>query len=135
MNIKLKLAITALLGTALVGCTAPNALRTETAPDQQSYEIKTVSNNPILLARVYIDQVHYSYAGDLKKVSLGIKARQFVKGGFEYKIVWKDKQGVELNPEGARWKPIELQGRETKTVQSVAPNPTAVDVVVYLKKD
>ena len=47
--------------------------------------------------------------------------------------MWVDAQGAEVNPEGAIWKPIQLTGRETKGVQSLAPNPSAVDVVVYLK--
>ena len=67
MNIKLKLAITALLGTALVGCTAPNALRTETAPDQQSYEIDGQRLDRIPVER--LNALRLQYRREIQRVT------------------------------------------------------------------
>ena len=134
MNMNLKLAAAGLLAIALIGCTAPNSLSTQTAADG-SYSVKTVSNNPKLVTQIAVDRINMGYAGDLKKASIAIKDRWFVSRTFEYKIVWVDASGFEVNPEGSRWKPIQLTGREIKTVQSIAPNPSAVDIVVYLRKD
>ena len=134
MKTALKLIFARILAATVVGCTAPNSLSTQTAADG-SYSVKTISNNPVLSTKIGIDRVNMAYVGDLKKVSLAIKDRWFVSRSFEYKIVWVDAQGMEINPEGSRWKPIQLTGREVKTVQSVAPNPSAVDIVVYLKND
>ncbi len=134
MNMNLKLAAAGLLAAALAGCTAPNSLSTQTAADG-SYSVKTVSNNPKLVTQIAVDRSNMGYAGDLKKASIAIKDRWFVSRTFEYKIVWIDASGFEVNPEGSRWKPIQLTGREIKTVQSIAPNPSAVDIVVYLRKD
>ena len=134
MKTALKLVFASMLTATMVGCTAPNSLSTQTAADG-SYSVKTISNNPILSTKVGVDRINMVYVGDLKKVSLAIKDRWFVSRSFEYKIVWVDAQGMEINPEGSRWKPIQLTGREVKTVQSVAPNPSDVDIVVYLKND
>lgn len=134
MKICLKLGTASLLVAALIGCTAPNSLSTQTAADG-TYSVKTVSNNPKLVTQIAVDRISMGYAGDLKKASIAIKDRWFVSRNFEYKIVWVDANGFEVNPEGSRWKPIQLTGREIKTVQSIAPNPSAVDVVVYLRKD
>lgn len=134
MKIALKLILTVMLTTTVVGCTAPNSLSTQTATDG-SYSVKTISNNPVLSTKVGVERINMAYVGDLKKVSLAIKDHWFVSRKFEYKIVWVDAQGMEINPEGSRWKPIQLTGREVKTVQSVAPNPSAVDIIVYLKND
>lgn len=134
MRIYLKLGAASLLAAALIGCTAPNSLSTQTAADG-TYSVKTVSNNPKLVTQIAVDRISMGYAGDLKKASIAIKDRWFVSRNFEYKIVWVDANGFEVNPEGSRWKPIQLTGREIKTVQSIAPNPSAVDVVVYLRKD
>ncbi|MGC3818682.1 DUF1425 domain-containing protein [Acinetobacter sp. G11] len=134
MKICLKLGAASLLAAALIGCTAPNSLSTQTAADG-TYSVKTVSNNPKLVTQIAVDRIGMGYAGDLKKASIAIKDRWFVSRNFEYKIVWVDANGFEVNPEGSRWKPIQLTGREIKTVQSIAPNPSAVDVVVYLRKD
>lgn len=134
MKICLKLGAASLLAAALISCTAPNSLSTQTAADG-TYSVKTVSNNPKLVTQIAVDRISMGYAGDLKKASIAIKDRWFVSRNFEYKIVWVDANGFEVNPEGSRWKPIQLTGREIKTVQSIAPNPSAVDVVVYLRKD
>lgn len=122
------------LGTLfMVGCTAPNALSTQTNANNEM-SIRTITNNPVLTTEVFVERVNMSLVGDLKRASIAIKNRRFNNKDFSYKIVWVDAQGVEVNPEGAIWKPIQLTGRETKGVQSLAPNPSAVDVVVYLKK-
>lgn len=129
-----KLSLAVVITTTLCGCTVSNSLSTQTSTDG-SYTVKTIGNNPKLTTEIMIERISMATIGDLKKVSLSIKDRWFMSKNFEYKIVWVDTQGMEVNPEGSRWKPIQLTGREVKTVQSVAPNPSAVDVVVYLKKD
>ena len=53
----------------------------------------------------------------------------------EYKVVWFDATGTEINPEGATWKPITLQGREVKLFSRSHQNPRGVDVLIYTKKD
>ncbi|MEZ2901219.1 DUF1425 domain-containing protein [Acinetobacter terrestris] len=134
MKIYSKLGVASLLAASLTACTAPNSLSTQTAADG-TYSVKTISSNPKLVTQIGVDRISMGYAGDLKKASIAIKDRWFVSRNFEYKIVWVDASGFEVNPEGSRWKPIQLTGREIKTVQSIAPNPSAVDVVVYLRKD
>ncbi len=134
MKIYSKLGMASLLAASLTACTAPNSLSTQTAADG-TYSVKTISSNPKLVTQIGVDRISMGYAGDLKKASIAIKDRWFVSRNFEYKIVWVDASGFEVNPEGSRWKPIQLTGREIKTVQSIAPNPSAVDVVVYLRKD
>lgn len=133
MKNQLKLALLGLSAAAMVGCTAPNALSTQTDANNE-VSIRTITNNPVLTTEVFVERVGMSMAGDLKKASIAIKNRRFNNKDFSYKIVWVDAHRAEVNPEGAIWKPIQLTGREVKGVQSLAPNPSAVDVVVYLKK-
>lgn len=134
MKTLIKLSLLGVLAATMVGCTAPNALSTQTAVDG-TYAVKTVVNSPWLSSKISVERISMAYAGDLKKASLGIKGDWYVTKEFLYKIVWVDSNKMEISPESSIWKPIQLTGRETKTVQSVAPNPSAVDVVVYLKAD
>lgn len=129
----LTLGLIGTLSTLLVACTAPNALTTKTQSNGEM-SVQTRTNNAVLLTEIGVDRVNMVNVGDLKKIALGIKNQRFNNKHFSYKIIWVDAQGMEVNPEGSIWKPIELTGREIKTVQSLAPNPSAVDVVVYLKK-
>ena len=119
----------------LSACTAPNAMRTQTDPATGASNVKTMTSNPVLATRIGVNRVNMTTLGDIKKASLALKNGWFYAQSFEYKIVWVDASGFEVNPEGSRWKPIQLTGREIKTVQSIAPNPSAVDIVVYLRKD
>ncbi|MEB3753549.1 DUF1425 domain-containing protein [Acinetobacter sp. MD2(2019)] len=121
------------LGLSLTACTAPNSLSTQTQ-DNGTMTVKKLTNNAALFTEIGVSRVSMQNVGDLKKVALGIKNQRFNNKHFNYKIVWVDADGVEVNPEGSIWKPIDLTGREIKSVQSLAPNPSAVDVVVYLKK-
>lgn len=121
------------LVTTLAACTAPNALMTHTDSNGAT-SVQTRTNNPALLTEVGVDRVNMIEVGSLKKIAIAVKNQRFNNKHFFYKIVWVDAQGVEVNPEGATWKPLELTGREVKSVQSLAPNPSAVDAVVYLKK-
>ena len=41
------------------------------------------------------------------------------------KFAWFDDEGMEIDPEGDPWRPLVLQGKETKTIQGVAPNANA----------
>ena len=43
----------------------------------------------------------------------------------EYKFSWFDSAGMEVDPARTAWIPIHLNGRETKTIQGLAPNPSA----------
>lgn len=130
----LKLSLIAALSAGFVGCTAPNALSTQSTADG-TYSVKVVGNNLLLSSKVSVQRISMTYAGDLRKVALGIKGDWFVTKKFTYKIVWVDANKMEISPESSIWMPIILAGRETKTVQSIAPNPSAVDVIVYLKAD
>ncbi len=129
----LTITVIATLSTFLVACTAPNTLTTKTESNGEM-NVQTRTNNAVLLTEIGIDRVSMVNIGDLKKVALAIKNQRFNNKHFSYKIVWVDAQGMEVNPEGSIWKHVDLTGREIKTVQSLAPNPSAVDVVVYLKK-
>jgi uncharacterized protein YcfL len=43
----------------------------------------------------------------------------------EYKFSWYDSAGMEVDPARSAWIPFYLNGRETKTIQGLAPNPSA----------
>ncbi|MBJ8505944.1 YcfL family protein [Acinetobacter seifertii] len=129
------LSLFTITSVLFTGCTAPNAMQTKTDPTTGNSAVRTQTNNPILATRIGVSRVNMTTLGDIKRASLALKNGWFYAQSFQYKIVWFDAEGTEINPEGAIWKPISLQGREVKTVQSVAPNSGAVDVLIYMKKD
>ena len=59
MKILINLTLIGMMSAVVVGCTAPNALSTQTSADG-SYAIKTVSNNPKLTTQVMVERI-YTY--------------------------------------------------------------------------
>lgn len=129
------LSLLSIASAFFTGCTAPNAMQTKTDSVTGKSTVRTQTSNPVLATRIGVSRINMTTLGDIKRASLALKNGWFYVQDFQYKIVWFDAEGTEINPEGAIWKPISLQGREVKTVQSVAPNPSAVDVLIYMKKD
>ncbi len=42
----------------------------------------------------------------------------------EYKFSWFDSNGMTVDDGGNAWNPIYMQGKETRTIQGLAPNPS-----------
>ncbi|HEY0663570.1 MAG TPA: DUF1425 domain-containing protein, partial [Thiobacillaceae bacterium] len=53
---------------------------------------------------------------------------------FEYRFKWFDGAGVEINPEGSAWIPVAIMANETKSVQSLAPNPSGTTFKLFLQE-
>jgi len=52
---------------------------------------------------------------------------------FQYKFAWLNKDGIEINPDGGPWTPLIMYGNESRTVQSVAPNPSAREFRIKIR--
>lgn len=72
MKRQFSFAVLGLGALLMVGCTAPNALSTQTNSSNE-ISIRTITNNPILSTEVFVERVNMSAAGDLKRASIAIK--------------------------------------------------------------
>ena len=61
----------------------------------------------------------------LMKVNVRLKSRKNSTFTAQSKFSWFDADGAEIDPDGDPWRPLTLQGKETKTIQGVAPNASA----------
>jgi uncharacterized protein YcfL len=52
----------------------------------------------------------------------------------EYKFSWYDSNGMEVDPARSAWIPFYLNGRENKTIQGLAPNPSAKSFKIKLRE-
>lgn len=52
----------------------------------------------------------------------------------EYKFSWFDSGGMEVDPARSAWIPIYLQGKETKAIQGLAPNPSAKSYKIKIRE-
>ena len=75
-----------------------------------------------------------SRVGDLARASVEVKNDSNFQYTFEYRFKWYDTAGMELAPEGSAWTPVSVMANETKSLQAVAPNPTASTFKLYLQE-
>ena len=62
----------------------------------------------------------------LMKVNLRLTSRHNKTVVAQSKLAWFDADGVEVEPDTDAWRPLTLNGKETRTLSGVAPNASAV---------
>lgn len=66
-------------------------------------------------------------SGNLLKVQATVENLKNKLRTLNYKFEWIDENGMAVDSPNETWKAIQLQGRETQTISTVAISPKAVD--------
>ena len=135
----IKLAALLIVGTALLsGCAATTGAQARakvgwTDDGAPVLNTKVVYNSSSLSREVAIDEMTSSKAGDmlLAQVTLHSKAGETIN--LQYKFEWFDLNGIALNASAATWKPLLIYGKESKTIQGLAPDPRGRDYKLLLR--
>ena len=110
------------------------AAATVEAPDGTAHTSQYVIIDNSKLARgLQIVDLKSQFAGDLLKAQVSIVSKYSKTLEFQYKFLWFDAQGMEINPGSLPWTPLTLYGNESKTVQAVAPNPSAREFKINIR--
>lgn len=97
------------------------------------YSSYVVVNNPKMARGIQIVDLETGYAGDLMKANVTLVSKYSDTQNFKYKFSWFDADGVEIDADSTPWIPMVLYGNESKTIQGVAPNPTAKKFKIKLR--
>ena len=62
----------------------------------------------------------------LMKVNVKLTSRQNKDVVAQSKFAWFDADGAEIDPDTDPWRPLVIHGKETRTIQGVAPTAAAV---------
>ena len=135
----LKLAVLLIAGMALLsGCAATSGAEGRakvgwTDDGAPLLNTKVVYNSSTLSRKVAIDEMTSSKAGDmlLAQVTMHSKAGDTIN--LQYKFEWFDLNGLALNASSATWKPLLIYGKETKTIQGLAPDPRGREYKLLLR--
>jgi uncharacterized protein YcfL len=125
------LAIISLLAlVAASGCSTTagvEAVGKTTWNDEGARELskKIIYNSSSLAGDLQVIDMQSVQAGNLMRAQATLKSKDRDTLSFQYKFEWYDAGGIEINSGAGAWKPLLLTGRETKTIQSVAPDPRA----------
>ncbi|OGU17791.1 MAG: hypothetical protein A2076_10810 [Geobacteraceae bacterium GWC2_53_11] len=123
----------------LVGCSTTAGVETtgKMSWDEQgarTLEKNVVFNNSGLKGDFQIVDVKSSMAGDIMRAQATLRSKDRDTLPFQYRFEWYDNSGMEINSGAGSWKPLTLYGRESKTVQGVAPDPRAKEFKLKIRE-
>lgn len=89
------------------------------------YSEYVVVNNPRVARGLQIVDLSQQFVGDILRAQVTLASKYSKTQNFKYRFSWFDEVGVELDAGARPWLPLIIHGNETKTLQGVAPNPSA----------
>jgi len=127
------------LGGMLAGCATKTsglegaAASVETPEGDMQSSKFVIVNNPKLARGIQIVDLKSAFAGDMLKAQVTLVSKYSSTLSFQYKFAWFNKDGVEINPDAGPWTPLIMYGNESKTIQAVAPNPSAREFKIKIR--
>lgn len=115
-------------GALLAGCSSTPPAGGDEAPKYQVVASGGTED------RLKIVNVVTAKAGDITRASVEVQNDSRFAYKFEYRFKWYDGAGMEINPESGAWVPVAIMANETKSLQALAPNPTAATFKLFLQE-
>ena len=132
LSMGLLLLSTAGCGTS--GIVGQGALKQEQDAEIPIYK-RVVVNNTSLGRDIAVTDTRVAQGGDILQAGVTIESKTGSTLALQYKFVWIDAKGFETNPESGTWKPLTLNGRETRQLQGVAPSAAAIEFMLKIRRD
>lgn len=130
MKTKWMLGLVALAAALAAGCASPNTsgFTIGAAPDAEGVLQQVLQTDNAKLAKnlAVSDVVVGQTKNGLMKVNLKLTSRHNKTIVAQSKLAWFDAEGVEIEADSDAWRPLALNGKETRTIQGVAPAASAV---------
>jgi uncharacterized protein YcfL len=95
---------------------------------------QVVINNSGLARDIAVTDLKGVTVGNLLKAQASLRSKDRDTVPIQYKFDWFDAEGMELAAGGSAWKPLLVHGRETKTIQGVAPDPRAREFKLKIRE-
>ena len=123
------LATAALAAALAAGCAAPNTsgitVGAALDPNGDLQQMLQVDNAK-LARQLHVDDVVVGQTKNgLMKASVKLTSLQNKSIVAQSKFAWFDEGGNEIDPDTDPWRPLVIHGKETRTVQGVAPSAGA----------
>ncbi len=114
--------------TSLAGCSTTAGIEAagKTGWNQEGERIlnkNVVINNSSLAGEIEVVDMKSALAGDMMKAQVSLRSRDRDTINIQYAFDWLDAQGMAVGGGTTVWKPFIVYGRETRTIQGVAPDP------------
>ncbi|HMP72486.1 MAG TPA: YcfL family protein [Kiritimatiellia bacterium] len=93
-----------------------------------------VADDPQLADQITIVTVSHDFVGDLMRAHVTMRSNRGRSLQIQYRFSWYDANGMEIDPASRPYRDVTLQGRDTVSVNSVAPSPHAAEFKIRVRK-
>ena len=129
MKMEWRLGMAALALALAAGCASPNTsgitVGAETDADGNLQQLLQVDNAKLARQLHVDDLVVGQTKNGLMKASVQLTSRQNKSIVAQSKFAWFDEGGNEIDPDTDPWRPLVIHGKETRSIQGVAPSAAA----------
>ena len=120
----------ALAAALAAGCASPNTsgltVGAETDEEGNLQQLLQVDNAK-LARQLHVDDLTVGQTKNgLMKAGVKLTSQQNKSIVAQSKFAWFDADGNEIDPDTDPWRPLVIHGKETRTIQGVAPTAAAV---------
>ena len=127
----------ALAAALAAGCAAPNTagftVGVEADAEGNLQDVLQVDNAKVARLLTVEDLIVGQTRNGLMKANVKLTSRMNKTYTAQSKFAWFDEDGVEIDPDGDPWRPLVLHGKETKTIQRVAPTAGAASFKLRIR--
>lgn len=120
----------------IAGCRTATNTYEQAAPQAVSSAVsisKVIGDESLLRSIQMTSVVQSTVSGNLRKMQATVENLDSKVRTLNYKIEWIDDSGMAIDSANEGWRTIQLQGRESQSIQSVAVSPKAVDFRLKLR--
>lgn len=116
-------ALAAMLA-ALTGCGRTSG--TTVVTDHHSGSSEILEDSTRLRRQIEVLRVNYDEVNGMKRVHITLASTRHRRLRVDYRILWLDANGMEIDPDTRAYRHLILEGRDAVTVTGVANSPAAV---------
>jgi len=113
--------------------TQTTALAMKGPNGELTYSTRVEAANPRLARHILIAGINQMEVGGLTKAAVTLQSTVHDTEAVQYRWVWFDSHGFEVNSSSQAWNPLLIYGNQTTSVQGVAPNPSAKGFKLHLR--
>ena len=134
----MKHLLTLLCVTGIVGCATTTGIETTSVEivgpqGEKTYSTYIKAANPTMAERIAVLNFIRQDIGGLVKASVTLQSRTSDTEALQYRWVWFDGHGFEVNSAAQPWQPLLVYGQQSTSVQGLAPNPSVKDVKLHVR--
>jgi uncharacterized protein YcfL len=123
------------IGLTLLVTACASSEVTTVAPDAKGqYQAVLDSKYSRQFTDITAQAVRQRFTAGLLMASVDIKNEDLSRKVLQYKFLWFDRDGFEVQPDGRPWTPLTMLGEETKTVQALAPQSNVVTFKIQIEE-